>query len=48
MDFTSEQSDISVGSVGSPDGWSTIILRTEKGLKLLKNAEKDGYIKPKI
>ena len=47
MDFTSEQSDISVGSVGSPDGWSTIILRTEKGLKLLKNAEKDGYIKTK-
>lgn len=47
MDFTSEQSDISVGSVGSPDGWSTIILRTEKGLKLLKNAEMDGYIKTK-
>ncbi|MGC9516339.1 MAG: Coenzyme F420 hydrogenase/dehydrogenase, beta subunit C-terminal domain [Methanomicrobiales archaeon] len=45
MDFTSEQSDISVGSVGSPDGWSTIIIRTDKGLELVENAEKDYYIK---
>lgn len=44
MDFTSELSDISVGSVGSPDGWSTVIVRTEKGLKLLKEAEKDNYL----
>ena len=41
MDFTSELSDISVGSVGSPEGWSTVIVRTEKGLKLLNDAEKD-------
>ena len=27
MDFTSELSDISVGSVGSEEGWSTIIVR---------------------
>ncbi len=47
MDFTSELSDISVGSVGSPDKWSTVIIRTEKGLELLKNAEKDNYIKTK-
>jgi coenzyme F420 hydrogenase subunit beta len=44
MDFTSELSDISVGSVGSPEGWSTVIARTDKGLKLLKNAEADNYI----
>lgn len=44
MDFTSELSDISVGSVGSPDKWSTVIVRTEKGLDLLKSAEKDNYI----
>ena len=44
MDFTSEMSDISVGSVGSPEGWSSVIVRTEKGLKLLENAEKDNYI----
>ena len=43
MDFTSELSDLSVGSVGSEEGWSTIIVRTDKGLELLKNAEKDEY-----
>jgi len=47
MDFTSELSDISVGSVGSPEEWSTIIIRTEKGLKLVENAVKDKYIQTK-
>lgn len=47
MDFTSEQSDISVGSVGSPEGWSTIIIRNEKGLELIENAEKANYIETK-
>ncbi len=31
MDFSGELADISVGSVGSPAGWSTTILRTERG-----------------
>lgn len=43
-DFTAEYSDISVGGVGCPSGYSTVIARTEKGLELLKNAEKAGYI----
>lgn len=47
MDFTSELSDLSIGSVGSPDGWSTVIIRSNKGLKLLKDAEQSGYIKVK-
>ncbi len=47
MDFTSEQSDISVGSVGSPEGWSTVIIRTEKGLELIESAERDNYIEIK-
>lgn len=47
MDFASEDSDISVGSVGSPEGWSTVIARTEEGLKLLKDAENDNYITTK-
>ena len=47
MDFTSELSDVSVGSVGSPEGWSTVIIRTEKGLKLIEAAEKDNYIQTK-
>ncbi len=47
MDFTSELSDISVGSVGSKEGWSTIIVRSNKGLELVKNAENDEYIQTK-
>ena len=34
-DFTAELSDISAGNVGSLDGWSTVILRTEVGEKAL-------------
>ncbi|MGF7117925.1 Coenzyme F420 hydrogenase/dehydrogenase, beta subunit C-terminal domain [Methanobacterium oryzae] len=47
MDFTSEQSDVSVGSVGSPEGWSTVVIRTDKGLKLVEAAENDNYIETK-
>ncbi len=47
MDYTSELSDISVGSVGSSPGWSTVIARTEKGLKTLQKAESEGYIETK-
>jgi len=47
MDYTSELADISVGSVGSAPGWSTVIARTEKGLKALHKAEAEGYIKTK-
>jgi coenzyme F420-reducing hydrogenase beta subunit len=51
-DFTAEQADISVGSAGSKKGYSTVIVRTEKGAKLLENlqferatAEKDAIVK---
>ena len=47
MDYTSELADISVGSVGSAPGWSTVIIRTEKGLKALSKAENEGYIETK-
>jgi coenzyme F420 hydrogenase subunit beta len=43
-DFTAEYADISVGGIGCPDGWSTVVARTQKGLELLKNAEKAGYL----
>jgi len=43
-DFTAEFADISVGAIGSADGNSTIIARTEKGLQLLKDAAKEGYL----
>lgn len=31
MDYTSEYADFSTGSVGSPDGWSTVIIRNRRG-----------------
>ena len=43
-DFTSEFSDISVGNVGSPAGYSTVLVRNEKGKKILEAAIKSGLI----
>lgn len=37
-------SDISCGSLGSEEGWTTLIVRTEKGMKLLDEAVKEGYL----
>lgn len=38
-DFTSQLADISVGSVGSKRGYSTVIVRSEVGEELLKNLD---------
>jgi coenzyme F420-reducing hydrogenase beta subunit len=38
-DFVSKLADISVGSVGSPYGYSTVIVRSNKGKKLLDATE---------
>jgi len=46
-DFTAEYADISVGGIGCPEGYSTVIARTEKGLELLTNAAKAGYLELK-
>ncbi|MFQ6136222.1 MAG: Coenzyme F420 hydrogenase/dehydrogenase, beta subunit C-terminal domain [Candidatus Hydrothermarchaeales archaeon] len=43
-DFTSGLSDLSVGSIGSENGWSTVIVRTEKGEELLNRALEGDYI----
>ncbi|MFX1338578.1 MAG: Coenzyme F420 hydrogenase/dehydrogenase, beta subunit C-terminal domain [Promethearchaeota archaeon] len=36
FDLTSESADISVGSIGSPSGWNTVIIRTDIGKNLFK------------
>ncbi|MFX1328108.1 MAG: Coenzyme F420 hydrogenase/dehydrogenase, beta subunit C-terminal domain [Promethearchaeota archaeon] len=46
-DFTAELADISVGSIGSEIGWSSVILRTKKGEKIFNGAIKDGLIEVK-
>jgi coenzyme F420 hydrogenase subunit beta len=43
-DFSNEYADISVGGLGSPDGYTTIIIRTKKGEKLYRKAMDNGYI----
>jgi coenzyme F420 hydrogenase subunit beta len=44
IDFSCELADIAIGAVGSPLKWSTVIVRTEKGMELLKGAEAGGYV----
>jgi coenzyme F420 hydrogenase subunit beta len=47
FDFASELADISVGSVGSPQGWSTVLVRTEAGEKAYQNALTTGAVEEK-
>ncbi len=47
MDLTNELADISCGSIGSGPGWSTVIVRSEKGEKLYNAALKDNYFQVK-
>ncbi len=44
MDYTAELADLSVGSVGSGSGWSTVLVRTEQGEAVLKGALDSGYL----
>ncbi|RCV63194.1 coenzyme F420 hydrogenase subunit beta [Methanophagales archaeon] len=43
-DFAAEFADVSVGSIGSEFGWSTVITRSDAGKDLMKRAEKEGVI----
>jgi coenzyme F420 hydrogenase subunit beta len=42
QDFAAELADIAVGSGGSPEGWSTVIIRTEEGEKVFSGMVKEG------
>ncbi len=43
-DFTGLHTDISAGGVGSEQGFSTLFVRTDTGLKVLEHMRKNGYI----
>ncbi|VVB96615.1 Coenzyme F420 hydrogenase subunit beta [uncultured archaeon] len=43
-DYAAEYADISIGSVGSEDGWNTTIVRTKLGKKLLDSAVASGLL----
>jgi coenzyme F420 hydrogenase subunit beta len=46
-DYTAELADISVGSVGSEEGWSTVFARTKTGEEIVEGALEKGYIEAK-
>ncbi len=43
-DLTAKNSDITCGNIGSDDGWTTVIVRTEKGKKAFELAIEQGLI----
>jgi len=47
FDFASELADVSVGSVGSGEGWSTVLTRTDAGEKLYAAALASGAVSEK-
>jgi len=46
-DLTSESADISIGSIGSPSGWNTVLIRTQKGKELFDALLKNDLIESK-
>jgi coenzyme F420 hydrogenase subunit beta len=44
-DLTAWYADISVGSIGTPAGWSTVFARTEKGKEVLEGLIREKMIK---
>jgi coenzyme F420 hydrogenase subunit beta len=44
QDFAAELADIAIGSGGSAEGWSTVIIRTEKGDKLFGGMVEEGLV----
>ena len=43
-DFSNEYADISVGGLGSPDGYTTTLIRTKVGASIYDRALRNGYI----
>jgi len=47
QDFAAELADIAIGSGGSPEGWSTVIVRTEEGEKVFAGMVEEGLVEAK-
>jgi len=47
FDLTSESADISIGSIGSPSGWNTVLIRTEVGKELYHKLIENDLIESK-
>jgi dihydroorotate dehydrogenase electron transfer subunit len=46
-DYTASFADISVGNIGSEEGWKTLIIRTERGKMIYDLAIEKGFLKAK-
>ncbi len=46
-DYTASFADISVGNIGSEEGWKTLIIRTERGKVIYDLAIEKGFLKAK-
>ena len=44
LDMTAEFADISVGSVEGIEGWNTVLVRTNAGVKLIETAKAKGKL----
>jgi coenzyme F420 hydrogenase subunit beta len=44
IDFGNDYADLSVGGLGSPDGYTTVLVRTTKGGRIYGEALRLGYI----
>jgi coenzyme F420 hydrogenase subunit beta len=47
QDFAADLADIAIGSSGSAEGWSTVIIRTEEGDELFGGMAGDGLVETK-
>ncbi|MFX1454915.1 MAG: dihydroorotate dehydrogenase electron transfer subunit [Promethearchaeota archaeon] len=47
-DYTASFADISVGNIGSEEGWRTVIIRTARGKQIYDLAIEKGYLKAKL
>lgn len=43
-DFANDFADISFGGLGSPDGWTTVVVRTEAGERIFNEVLRNGYV----
>jgi coenzyme F420 hydrogenase subunit beta len=46
-DFTNRLADISLGGIGTPENWTTVLVRTERGRKIFHDAISKGNISVK-
>ena len=43
-DFSNDFADISFGGLGSPEGWTTVVIRTDNGEVIYQETLRHGYI----